>query len=583
MIVAPQRAANRAYGQRAVEWASRLPESLGLVATDLTNVTQAFADAAARRKVGERFLASVFIDDRRAQCALVTAAPVVLAQVADYDARLSLMEAVAGRGISFDGKPQIDFETLDTRYLRASVELLATADAVVVRSSVERERLFASLKRSFLHVAPAAPLDPRVPLPPGGAREAGRSIVVWAPDLAAEACGLFAFALEEFKRPAIVVCASGQPAHMRAGTRFVGLGDASAALAEAAVIVDATLTDPGTARALARWRVPLAAASTAGALDYLDGITVFEPWSFRSVAAAVSNALGYRAPRERAAQRDDVRELEEALAWATPAPPTAGPLVSVVVPTMNGRPSLVDAVASIAAQTYGNLEIIVVNDGGPPIVTDLPGSPRIIEYPDNRGACGALNVGIAAATGKYIALLADDDLFCPDHIARLVEPLERTGGDIAHTIELAEHFERAADGSLTLFGHSHIMGDPVSPSLLLVFNFIGGPSIMFSRAVFERVGPFDARAGHLCDLEMWIRMSAYYDFAHVDRVTTVMSMRSDASQASAISGAETAAIYAAIYALHPTGLPSIQRRRETHLRGVEGIAQVNTLPQLRLT
>ena len=576
-------APNCSFGRRASQWADRLSPLTPLVSCELEAVPLAFAQAARRRKRAEPFGAAVFIDDPRSRCAMFVAAPPVLAQLADFDERAYALDAVAARGLNLGGRAQHEFERHDSRYLRSAVEFLVTADAVVTRSSVERERLCTILDRRFLHMAAMAPPDPAVP----AFRDTGderRAIVVWAPNYPAEACGILAFALEEMRRPALIVCAGGTPPPMRSATQFISVADGAAALAQAAVIVDASLDDPGVTRALARWGVPVAAASCAGALDWLDAMTVYDPWNHRSIQTAITNALGFRAPRER--RRDDeASELTDVLARAIPPVPRTTPLVSVVVPTLNRRPTLHTAIASIAAQTYPNLELVLVNDGGPPIDRAAVGWTRalqVIEYGDRRGVGSALNVGITATRGKYITLVADDDLFCPDHVATLVEALERTGSDVAHAIELCEHFDLTDDGTATLVGHSLIAACPASPTLLLTHNVIGGPSAMFSRAAFDRVGLYDDRAGSVSDLEMWMQLSAQFDFVHVDRVTAVMSMRNDLSQFSAVSGAKTAEFYRYVYGLHPVERAAVERSREQQLRTVELISIVQTQPQLRL-
>jgi hypothetical protein len=560
-----------------------LPHAVPIVTSDLETLASAFADAARRRMDGEHFAAAVFIDDPRALFALYQAAPPMLAQTTDQDERARLFDALARGGLVLNGTVQRDMERYDARYLRSAHELLATADVVVTRSSVERERLSALVDRRFLRTVTLAPLDARVPA--HGARDRDASaIVVWAPDFPAEACGIFAYALEEFRRPAFVICGQGVPAVMRPGTRFVPVADAANVLAQAAVIVDASISDPGAARALARWRLPLAATSCSGALDWLDGIAILDPWDYRSITAAVANALGARSPRERSSI-DGIAELQASLAHAAIPPCTGGPLVSVIVPTMNRRASLAAALTSIANQTYPRLEIVIVNDGGPPLergVLETERTLRIVEYAENRGVSRAVNAGIAESCGKYIAILADDDLFCPDHLSRLVDALERSGGDVAHAIELGEHLEQRASGDFSVIGYSLIAGQPATPATLQTCNVIGGPSILFTRKAFDRVGGFDERAGHLMDFEMWLRMSLTFDFIHVDRVTAVMTMRDDASQASAVTGEYTAELYRTIYGLHPTARSTVAESRERQIGDVAAIPVVRTLPQLRI-
>lgn len=83
------------------------------------------------------------------------------------------------------------------------------------------------------------------------------------------------------------------------------------------------------------------------------------------------------------------------------------PLVSVVIPTINGREEqLIRAVRSVKAQTYTNIELIVVNRGRP--------------APEQR------NMGIEQSTGKYIAFLDDDDEWDKTKIAMQVEVMEKS-------------------------------------------------------------------------------------------------------------------------------------------------------------
>jgi glycosyltransferase involved in cell wall biosynthesis len=561
---------NCAYGPVAERWAQRLPAALPLVTCELGAVTLGFADAARRRKRGEVFGASIFITDGRAKCALYIGAPPILAQVTDFDERAQLLDCLAAGGLQVGGREQRAIEQIEPPFLRASSEYLATADVVVTRSAAERERLSTLLGRRFLHVAEVAPLDSSVPAPPRGSRRRD-AIVVWAPGLPAEACGLFAYALEEMRLPVLIVSAGGQPAPMRPGTRFVGIADAVDALSRALIIIDASLDDPGTARALARFGVPLAVASCSGAADWLGGVAVYDPWAHLSVTAAAGNALGGCAPYERRASAD-TDEFARVLAAATPPRRSAGPLVSVIVPTLNARSSLRDAVASIAAQTYAPIELVIVNDGGPPVDPGLLahfGCARVIDQPERGGIAEALNAGIAASSGTYIAALADDDLYCPDHLARLVTALERTGCDVAHSIELREHYEPRPDGSYALLGHSVMVGVPARPSALLLCNMIGGTAVMFSRRAWQRVGTFDERAGCVSDLEMWMQFAEHFDFVHVDRVTAIMSARTDGTQFSAVGGRQTAEFYRYAYRLHPTGRPALERARTDWLARLE--------------
>ena len=113
------------------------------------------------------------------------------------------------------------------------------------------------------------------------------------------------------------------------------------------------------------------------------------------------------------------------------------PLISVVVPVYNVEKYLSRCVDSILAQTYENLEIILVNDAS----TDTSGEiiskytaqdERIVkvEHETNRGLFQARLTGAAIAHGKYLAFVDSDDYISIDWYRKLLQKAEETGSDI---------------------------------------------------------------------------------------------------------------------------------------------------------
>jgi len=103
---------------------------------------------------------------------------------------------------------------------------------------------------------------------------------------------------------------------------------------------------------------------------------------------------------------------------------TSGPKVSVIIATHN-RPNFVaHAIQSVLAQTYTDLELIVIDDGSTDQTADVVGSfrdPRLrYEYQPPSGRSRARNRGLVKATGEYIAFLDDDDAYLPDKLATQV-------------------------------------------------------------------------------------------------------------------------------------------------------------------
>src|SRR5687767_13189801 len=103
------------------------------------------------------------------------------------------------------------------------------------------------------------------------------------------------------------------------------------------------------------------------------------------------------------------------------------PLVSVIIPTYNRASVVCRAIDSVLGQTYGNIEVIVVDDGSTDETLE-----RLHSYGDrirvltqaNAGPSVARNRGIAVATGGIVAFLDSDDYWLPTKVARQVVLLE---------------------------------------------------------------------------------------------------------------------------------------------------------------
>lgn len=127
-------------------------------------------------------------------------------------------------------------------------------------------------------------------------------------------------------------------------------------------------------------------------------------------------------------------------------------LVSIVVPIYNVEKYLEKCVQSIQAQTYENLEIILVNDGSP----DMCGSmcdayarqdDRIkVLHKKNGGLSDARNEGAKLATGKYLLFVDSDDFIELDLIQKTVESAEKYQSDIV----LFDHKRLEADGTIEI-------------------------------------------------------------------------------------------------------------------------------------
>lgn len=113
-----------------------------------------------------------------------------------------------------------------------------------------------------------------------------------------------------------------------------------------------------------------------------------------------------------------------------------GNLVSIIVPAYNAEKTLERCVKSVQAQTYGNLEIVVVDDGSSDsteeVATALSNQDGrvIVVHQANSGLSGARNTGIERARGELLFFLDADDLIDPDEISSLVTVMTATDADL---------------------------------------------------------------------------------------------------------------------------------------------------------
>ncbi len=185
------------------------------------------------------------------------------------------------------------------------------------------------------------------------------------------------------------------------------------------------------------------------------------------------------------------------------------PLVSIVIPVYNGSNYLREAVESALAQTYRNIEILVVNDGSRDdgktreVALTFGNRIRYLEK-SNGGVSSALNLGIREMHGAYFSWLSHDDLYPPDKIEKQIVFL----------------YEHNAFDDIIFTGSDYIDSEGrflyTSPRLsidesrffyqLVKDRFIGGCTLLIPRVAFERCGFFDEALKTVQDYDMWFRM-----------------------------------------------------------------------------
>ena len=164
------------------------------------------------------------------------------------------------------------------------------------------------------------------------------------------------------------------------------------------------------------------------------------------------------------------------------------PAVSVIIPAYNRAGTLARALDSVAAQTFTDYEVIVVDDGSTDGTADCcaaRGDPRLrlLRHGTNRGAAAARNTGVAAATGTWCAFLDSDDAWSLDKLARQIAFMQH--GNPPWRASCTAY--RLHDGRDR---RDYTPAPSTRPELLLHCDQGPGTTLVAERALFTEVGPF---------------------------------------------------------------------------------------------
>lgn len=212
----------------------------------------------------------------------------------------------------------------------------------------------------------------------------------------------------------------------------------------------------------------------------------------------------------------------------------SNPLVSIVIPVYNGSDYLREAIDSALAQTYPNIEIVVVNDGS----RDDGATERIaLSYGDkiryfskvNGGVATALNTAIEKMTGEYFSWLSHDDLYTPDK----VEVQVRTLAEMKDRDRVILYSDFAAFTDSADLASEIRLPDVVPENFryfLAIDNSLHGCTLLVPRKAFVECGRFDETLRTTQDYDLWFRLAEKYRFVHMPNV--LVKARQHAAQGS---------------------------------------------------
>jgi glycosyltransferase involved in cell wall biosynthesis len=192
------------------------------------------------------------------------------------------------------------------------------------------------------------------------------------------------------------------------------------------------------------------------------------------------------------------------------------PLVSIVMPTFNSGQFIRETIHSLIEQTYPRFELIVVDGGSTDdtlaIVKSYMGDDdvELIELAPGLGIPRALNEGLAAAKGEFIARMDADDIAYPNRLTEQVRFLASIP-DVGFVGSGVDQFWASSGSARSPQWHDHIVDS------YLTNNPFYHPTIMFRRSLYED-GLYRYDENQVCDedYELWGRLLTQTKAANID-------------------------------------------------------------------
>lgn len=190
-------------------------------------------------------------------------------------------------------------------------------------------------------------------------------------------------------------------------------------------------------------------------------------------------------------------------------------VISVITPTYNRARFLPAAVASVLSQTFGDFELIIVDDGSedntPDVLKPFLADRRVrYVYQENQGQSHARNLALKQATGDFIAFLDSDDVWAPDKLEKQLAVFRANSEvDIVHGDEAIINEQ----GSVVSLQNMRRYSGRIT-RYLLADNSVSITTALVRRRCFDEMGGFDTSVGVADDYELWLRFSARYCYQY---------------------------------------------------------------------
>lgn len=191
------------------------------------------------------------------------------------------------------------------------------------------------------------------------------------------------------------------------------------------------------------------------------------------------------------------------------------PLISVIIPTYNRGWIIKEAIDSVLSQDYRDFELIIVDDGSTDNTLEILNSYQddiTVLRQNNHGVSAARNLGIMAASGRFVAFLDSDDLWLPQKLSSQVDYFNLNPDAIICQTE--EIWIRKGVRVNPKKRHKKPWGMIFEQSLALCL--VSPSAVMIRRSLFDEVGFFDEKLPVCEDYDLWLRISCRFPVYLID-------------------------------------------------------------------
>jgi len=204
--------------------------------------------------------------------------------------------------------------------------------------------------------------------------------------------------------------------------------------------------------------------------------------------------------------------------------------ISVIIPTYNREKLVARSIESVLAQTYRNIEVIVVDDASTDntkqIISKIKDNRlKYIRLRKNKGACYARNTGIKNATGKYIAFQDSDDVFHSDKLEKQLSNLISNKSDL----DFCKIKLNLSDDNFLIIPNDvqdKELEENKIINLLCKGNFISTQAILAKRKIFDNI-TFDEELPRLQDYDLIMRIASKYKVSYTKEVLVDLYRQND--------------------------------------------------------